>query len=169
MIANALAPHIRLGNIAVQVNGSESPLYRPHHNSMKVDGKVEAVFKALETFEVSGVDGGIAAVGWVIHHEYSGALSNRTFVKGLRLRSGNIQVGDHSVLESLFPEPRFNSWAVGEIHIVDPKILANGQRVDFQEHHVHLDNVLEPARSDCTRHRTSLPTELDFPQMATGI
>src|SRR6185437_15688116 len=55
--------------------------------------------------------------------------------------SGNIQVGDNAILESLFPESRFNGWAVGEIHVVDPKILANGKRHNF-EHSVHLDNVL---------------------------
>lgn len=140
-ITAALKPHVRLGHIAVRINGTEVPIHRPHQNLMKIDGKVEAAFKTLEVLELSGIDGGIAAIGWVLHHDYSGALSNRTLVKGLRLRSGNIQVGDHALLEHLFSEPRFNSWAVGEIHIVDPKILANGRRDNF-EHSVHLDNVL---------------------------
>jgi len=140
-ITAALKPHVRLGHIAVRIKGTEDPIHRPHQNWMKVDGKVEAAFKTLEILELSGIDGSIAAVGWVLHHDYSGALSNRTLVKGLRLRSGNVQVGDHAVLENLFSEPRFNSWAVGEIHIVDPKILANGRRDNF-EHSVHLDNVL---------------------------
>jgi hypothetical protein len=114
---------------------------------------VEAAFKTPEILKLSGVDGAIAAIGWVLHHDYSGALSNRTLVKGLRLRSGNVQVGDHALLENLFPEPRFNSWAVGEIHIVDPKILANGRRDHF-EHSVHLDNVLNqlaPTARDIAR------------------
>jgi molecular chaperone HtpG len=140
-IANALKPHVRLGNIAVRVNGTESPLHRPHQNSIKVDGKVEAAFQSLQTLTLSGIDGGIAAIGWVLHHDYGGALSNRTLVKGLRMRSGNVQVGDHALMENLFPESRFNSWAVGEIHIVDPKILANGRRDNF-EHTAHFDNVL---------------------------
>jgi hypothetical protein len=140
-ITAALQPHVRLGHIAVRINGTEDPLYRPHQNLMKIDGKVEAAFKTPEILELPGMDGGIAAIGWVLHHDYSGALSNRTLVKGLRLRSGNVQVGDHALLENLFSEARFNSWAVGEIHIVDPKILANGRRDNF-EHSVHLDNVL---------------------------
>ena len=140
-IMAALKPHVRLGHIAVRINGTEDPIHRPHQNWMKIDGKVEAAFKTLQILELSGIDGGIAAIGWVLHHDYSGALSNRTIVKGLRLRSGNVQVGDHALLENLFSEPRFNSWAVGEIHILDPKILANGRRDNF-EHSVHLDNVL---------------------------
>ena len=152
-ITTALTPHVRLGHIVVRINGTEVPIHRPHKNSMKVDDKVEATFKTLEILELPGIDGGIAAIGWVLHHEYSGTLSNRTLVKGLRLRSGNVQVGDHTLLESLFSEPRFNSWAVGEMHIVDPKILANGRRDSF-EHSVHLDNVLNqlaPTARDIAR------------------
>jgi molecular chaperone HtpG len=140
-ITAALKPHVSLGHISVIINNAERPLYRPHEDCMKVDGNVEAKFKTLEILEMTGVDSGVAAIAWVLHHEYSGALPNRALVKGLRLRSGNIQIGDHALLDSLFPEPRFNSWAVGEIHFVDPKILANGRRDNF-EHSVHFDNVL---------------------------
>jgi len=140
-ITAALKPHVQLGNVAIYINNAAEPVYRPHLDSIKVDGKIEARFNALEILELSGVDGGIAAIGWVLHHDYNGALSNSTLVKGLRLRSGNIQVGDNAILESLFPESRFNGWAVGEIHVVDPKILANGKRHNF-EHSINLDNVL---------------------------
>jgi molecular chaperone HtpG len=140
-ITAALKPHVRLGHISVFVNDSDTSLYRPHEDCMRVDGKVEARFSALDVVEISGVDSGVAAIGWVLHHEYSGALPNRALVKGFRMRVGNIQVGDHALLEGLFPEPRFNSWAVGEIHVIDPKILANGRRDNF-EHSVHFDNVL---------------------------
>ncbi|MBL8199670.1 MAG: hypothetical protein JNK40_01745 [Chromatiales bacterium] len=140
-ITAALKPHVSLGHIVVVINDAERPLYRPHEDCMNVDGKVEAKFRTLEVLEMTGTDSGVAAIAWVLHHEYSGALPNRALVKGLRLRSGNVQVGDHALLDGLFPEPRFNSWAVGEIHIIDPRILANGRRDNF-EHSVHLDNVL---------------------------
>lgn len=140
-IVAALKPHVRLGHVSIIVNESEQPCYRPHLDKIKVDGKLEARFDSVEIVELTGIDGGVSAIAWVLHHEYSGALPSKALVKGLRLRSGNIQVGDHSLLEDLFPEPRFNSWAVGEVHIVDPKVLANGRRDNF-EHSVHFDNVL---------------------------
>jgi molecular chaperone HtpG len=140
-ITAALKLHVSLGHIAVIINDAERSLYRPHKDRIEVDGKVKAKFNTLEILEMTGVDSGVAAIAWVLHHEYSGALPNRALVQGLRLRSGNIQIGDHALLESLFPESRFNSWAVGEIHIFDRKILANGRRDNF-EHSVHLDNVL---------------------------
>lgn len=153
-ITAALEPHVRLGNVKVMINSADAPLYRPHLDLIKVDGKVEAAFKRMEVIEFSGVDGNVAAIGWVLHHDYLGALANRTLVKGLRLRSGNIQVGDPAMLEDLFPETRFNSWAVGEVHIIDPKILPNGRRDNF-EHSVHLDNVLNqlaPVAREIARH-----------------
>ena len=140
-IVTALKPHVRLGHTSVFINDSRRPLHRPHANHMIVDGKAETNFKTLEIRELTGIDGGVAAIAWVLHHEYGGAFSTKALVKGFRLRSGNIQVGDHVLLDSLFPEPRFNSWAVGEVHIVDPKILANGRRDNF-EHSIHFDNIL---------------------------
>ena len=52
-----------------------------------------------------------------------------------------MQVGDNNLLEELFPETRFNSWSVGEIHIIDRRIIPNGRRDHFQPN-VHFNNVL---------------------------
>ena len=52
-------------------------------------------------------------------------------VKGFRTRAGNIQVGDENILSEIFTEKRFNSWAVGEAHILDKKIQPNGRRDNF--------------------------------------
>jgi len=126
---------------------------RPHRNLIKVDGTVEATFRDLEIKELAGVDVGVAAVAWILHHEYAGALRQKALVKGIRLRTGNVQVGDSNLVEDLFPEPRFNSWAVCEVHVLDPKILPNGRRDNF-EHNVHIDNVfnqLAPIARDIAR------------------
>jgi molecular chaperone HtpG len=41
----------------------------------------------------------------------------------------------------MFPEPRFNSWAVGEVHVIDSKVLPNGRRDHFEQS-THFDNLL---------------------------
>jgi hypothetical protein len=61
--------------------------------------------------------------------------------KGLRMRTGNMQVGGYSLLEELFPEPRFNGWAVGEVHVIDKRLIPNGRRGNFDQN-VHLDNLI---------------------------
>ena len=113
--------------------------FRPHRNSFDISGGVDR-FSELQPIKIPGTDGGTAAIGWILHHGYQGALQSSS-VKGLRLRSGNIQVGGSNILEDLFTEARFNSWCVGEIHIIDKRIIPNGRR-DHDEHNVHYTNLV---------------------------
>ncbi|MGH2550233.1 MAG: hypothetical protein ACRDHN_12635 [Thermomicrobiales bacterium] len=112
----------------------------------------------MEIVEVPGIDGGIAAIAWVLHHDYEGAVPSSAGLKGLRMRAGNVQIGDHTLLEEIFPEPRFNVWSVGEVHVIDKRIVPNGRRDHFeQNNHLHnLVNHLTPtARGIARRCRTN--------------
>jgi molecular chaperone HtpG len=140
-ISRALAPRAKLGEIEIWLPGLAKPVYRPYRDYIEVGGGKTDRFRELEMLTVPGMDGGVAAIGWVLHHGYSGALPGRTLQKGLRLRLGDIQVGDERLLEEVFSEPRFNSWCVGELHILDTRIVPNGRRDDF-EHNTHYLNVL---------------------------
>jgi len=157
-ISATLDPHILLGNLHLAISGIEGPITRPHRDRFAVGDETYDAFTALEPIEVPGVDGGVAAVGWLLHHGYTGAIPMQAGVKGLRFRVGNIQVGEANLLEELFPEPRFNAWAVGEIHILDRRIVPNGRRDHFQPN-VHFNNVLNhlaPSVRDIARRcRTS--------------
>lgn len=140
-IAAALRSHVRLGDLEVRINGAEQPLFRPHRNRIEVgEGQFDKVSE-LEIRELTGVDGGTGAIAWIVHHGYSGALPIKALVKGIRFRAGNMQVGDNNLLEELFPEPRFNGWAIGEIHVLDPKVIPNGRRDHFEQS-VHYDNLI---------------------------
>jgi len=81
------------------------------------------VSRSLRSKRWTDIDGNLAAIAWVVHHGYYGALPMKALVKGLRLRSGNVQVGDHALLESMFTETRFNGWAIGEVHVIDKKVM----------------------------------------------
>jgi hypothetical protein len=140
-IVVALRPHVRLGDLDIRLNGSEQPLFRPHRNRVEVsEGQFDKVSE-LEIRELTGVDGGTGAIAWVLHHGYLGAFPARALVKGIRFRAANMQVGDNNLLEELFPEPRFNGWAIGEIHVLDPKVVPNGRRDHFEQS-VHYDNLI---------------------------
>lgn len=157
-ITEALSRHFHLGALDIYVNGAEEPLYKPHRDSFSFEDKASINFDDLTIVEVPGIDGSVAAVGWVLHHEYEGAVPNGTSVKGLRLRAGNVQVGDHTLLEELFPEPRFNVWSVGEVHVIDRRIVPNGRRDHFEQNaHFHnlLNHFTPVARDIARRCRTS--------------
>ena len=140
-ISEALEQRVRLGQLEIYINAQEQPLYRPHANRIELGKSVYDKYFDLELHEIPGVDGNAAAIVWVLHHGYYGALPNAALIKGLRFRIGNIQVGDNILLEEFFPEPRFNAWAVGEIHILDNRVVPNGRRDHFEQN-IHFDNVL---------------------------
>ncbi|MER9764003.1 hypothetical protein [Mesorhizobium sp. M0138] len=112
----------------------------------------------LEVTEIPGIDAEVAAVARVLHHDYEAAIPPRNARKGLRLRAGNVQVGDHALLEELYPEPRFNAWSVGEVHVIDRAIVPNGRRDHFEQNaHYHnlLNHLTATARNIARRCRTS--------------
>lgn len=156
-IADTLASSLDLGNLAIVLNESE-PLRRPFGDVLPVDGGRALRLREVAFVEIPSVDGGIAAVGWVAHHDYEGAIHASTQVRGLRVRAGDVQIGEAGVLADIFPEQRFDAWTVGEIHILDPRIMPNGRRDDF-ERNVHLANLknhLAPLGRDvANRCRTS--------------
>lgn len=94
-----------------------------------------------------------AAIGWVLHHGYSGAIPQSNLVKGFRLRVGDIQVGDYSLLEDLFTEPEFNGWSVAEVHVLDSRIVPNGRRDHFEQntHYNNLLNQIAPYARDISK------------------
>ncbi len=152
-LEETLSRHVDLGNLDIRVGDAMEPVYRPHRDIYGVDGKRKVKFDSLSFVEIPGIDCDVAGVAWVLHHEYEGAVPTATLSKGLRLRTGNIQVGNHVVLEDLFSEPRFNSWSVGEVHVIDRRIVPNGRRDDFEQN-AHLDNLLNylaPTARDIAR------------------
>ena len=157
-ITTALSRHMDTGTLLIHINGAAEPIYRPHRDRIACDDKRQVAFESVDVVELGGIDGNVAAVAWVLHHEYEGALPAGTMVKGLRLRSGNIQVGGYALLEDLFPETRFNAWTVGEVHMLDSRIVPNGRRDHFEQnaHYNNLLNHLLPtARAIARRCRAS--------------
>ena len=157
-IGKHLAEHVQLGNLQITVTGLQKPITRPHGAGIPLVGGEFDPFREMDLITVPGVDGGVAAVGWIVHHGYTGALPASCGVRGLRLRVGNIQVGDERLLEEIFPESRFNGWSVGEIHVLDSRVTPNGRRDHFEQntHYQNLLTHLSPAAREIARRcRTS--------------
>jgi molecular chaperone HtpG len=136
---------VRLGDLHLSINGA-APLERPLADSFKVSDTVTDSWDELELLTLTDLNGGVAAKGWVLHHGYRGSITVRSQIAGLRLRVGNVQIGDENLLEEIFPETRFNGWSVGEIHVIDPRIVPNARRDHFEQN-VHFSNLtaqLEP-------------------------
>jgi molecular chaperone HtpG len=152
-ITGKLKSRISLGDVFIYLNGDKSPIYRPHRNEFEVRKGVVDQFTDVDFFELKTADDRLAAIGWILDHGYQGAIDRNVLIKGLRLRMGNMQVGESNLLDDLFPEPRFNSWVVGEIHVLDERILPNGRRDHFEQNVPFNDlrNQLGPTARQLSR------------------
>jgi hypothetical protein len=139
-ITSALSDLVILSDIRIYIHGIEEPVYRPHRSEIKVKGTAYDQFTRVEIHQIPDMDGNIGAVAWFLDHGYKGAIPISQ-IRGVRLRSGNIQVGGHDLLQDLFAEVRFNSWIVGEVHTIDSRIIPNGRR-DHYEQNVHFNNLI---------------------------
>jgi Histidine kinase-, DNA gyrase B-, and HSP90-like ATPase len=140
-----LRERVNLGTIHIYFEDNGEPLFRPHQHMFNARKSVQDHFTDVQFYKIPGQDGELAAVGWVLDHGYLGAIDAAAAIKGLRLRSGNMQVGESNVLDELFVEPRFNSWVVGEFHVIDDRILPNGRRDHFEQN-VHFGNLVSQLR-----------------------
>ena len=145
-ITRLLAPYGRAGiSYNIHINGSEAPVYRPFGDEVEYSDTKKAALRNLKYFEIECIDDGIAAVGWLIHHDYRGAIPTAQGVRGLRARVGNIQIGHDRLFHEVFPEDRFCSWMIGEVHVLDTRVVPNGRRDEF-ESNAHLDNIIAHLR-----------------------
>ena len=135
----------------VILDGEVSPVTRRFPELIRFSEDRMDSFTELEEVEVPSLDrSGNAAIGWIAHSSYLGAIPKQLGIRGLRARVGNIQIGDETIFDTFFPEERFNRWCVGEIHILDPRILPNGRR-DFFEPGPHVRNLENHLRTIARR------------------
>jgi len=80
----------------------------------------------------------LSAVLWYAKTNFYGTIIDNS-IKGIRLRQGNILIGDKSSCNSLFKEERFNGWLIGEIYVIDSEIIANSRRDGFEKNSAYYD------------------------------
>ena len=138
-------------SVRVVVNGQSEPITRPFGPDIRLSATRRDDFTDFERIAVPALaTDGHSAIGWVAHSSYQGAIQGRAGIRGLRMRAGNIQVGDERVCDPLFPETRFNRWCVGEIHVVDSRLVPNARR-DYFEAGPHTRNLENHLRAVCRR------------------
>ena len=74
----------------------------------------------------------LTAIGWLAKTNYMGSIYDKA-VKGIRLRKGNILIGDHQTLNVVFKDARFNGWSIGEIFAIDKLLVPNARRDNFEK------------------------------------
>ena len=140
-IRDFLSTHAEHFVLDVFIDGTDKPIERPFGEAIPLTDSYAAPFERLEKRLIPQIDGDDpAAILWLAHTPYAGSIPRRLGVRGLRARAGNIQIGSDDIFSHLFLETRFNGWCVGEVHIIDSRIVPNARR-DYFEPSPHLRNL----------------------------
>lgn len=126
-------------NIVVQFGTTVQAIYKPYKDNVLVD-KGKNIYDAIQDIEIVRIahpNGTMAAVGWLAKTNYMGSIYDKT-VKGIRLRKGNILVGDHQTLNVAFKDARFNGWSMGEIYATDKDLIPNARRDNFEKNQAYF-------------------------------
>lgn len=117
----------------IRVNGNQ--IKKPYNEIIKDDnGQEKDKIEDLDIREFKDKDGKLLAWGWVGRCENSEQIPKKNNpMRGIRIRSGNIQIGNDEVLRDFFSEPRGVYYFVGEIFIVSKNLIPNSQRDYFNE------------------------------------
>jgi hypothetical protein len=119
---------------------SEEQLFKLNRDSFLANKqrKIWDSLKGIYIDKFISSNGKVLAVYWYGLTNRLGSILNDG-IKGLRMRKGNILVGDKRTLDSVFKEGRFNGWFQGEIFVIDNNIIPNARRDDFELNQSYLE------------------------------
>ncbi len=108
-------------------------VYKPYKNAQDISlrsGMAKDDISGISFFDVAWDDTALA-YGWYADTEFLGTIADDSF-SGIRVRLGNILIGDSKTLSQYFKESRFNGWVLGELYIVSKDLIPNARRDDFE-------------------------------------
>lgn len=119
-------------------NRELEPVYKPNRHRYHSDRnkKKNDEIHSLRTFRVE-IEGELYALGWYGECSWLGSLSEHE-ISGIRVRKGNILIGDNRTLNPIFKESRFNGWTQGELFVTTDKLIPNARRDDFEQNDAYF-------------------------------
>ena len=114
-------------------------LYKPYRDTF-ISDRVKRNADMIRDVDVQVFKRGeeLSAIIWYAKTNYFGTIIDNS-IKGIRVRQGNILIGDKGSCNHLFKEDRFNGWMIGELHIIDQEIIANSRRDGFEKNTAYYE------------------------------
>lgn len=140
--------HYRKYNVVL--NGER--IFKPYKDKVKITKGGFDKITGIQFIDLCDENGKLTAYGWYgEREELLGSIIRGDDSSGIRVRVGNIMIGDDHLLDSCFREPRFNSYAVGEVHIESDGLIPNSRRDDF------IDNATKNIFYNAVEKKIGLP------------
>lgn len=138
---------------------NDEQIFKPYKDRICIGKSVTDKISDVDFIEL-GNGSGILAYGWVANLQLLGMIDGSENIDGMRIRIGNILIGDKDNLSEFFKERRFNSYLAGEIHIVDSRLVPNSRRDDFE------DNGVKDELYDCFIKEIGIPLSRRIREMS---
>ena len=114
----------------IYINGEQ--IFKPYSDLIMLRGDKKDKIRSIEFVELKNLYSSLA-FGWTAELNLLGSIHSSSLMEGLRVRCGNILIGDKSLLSDFFRERRFNNYLLGELHVVDCGLIPNSRRDDFED------------------------------------
>ena len=139
--------HYRSYNIIL--NGDK--VNKGYKDKIKSTKKAADHIDKVKLFDLEVEDKPVAYGWYGERRDFLGGIAKGDNPSGIRVRVGNILLGDQHLLDGCFREARFNSYLVGEIHVDHPALIPNSRRDDF------VDNEMKTRFFDAIEREIGLP------------
>ena len=100
----------------------------------------QEIIYEIEKFIIKSHEQKTLALGWYAKGEWKGTITDPN-IRGLRIRMGNIQIGNEDTLDFVFKQPRFNGWCQGEIFAVSDELIPNARRDNFEQNSAYFELI----------------------------
>jgi molecular chaperone HtpG len=115
----------------IYLNGEQ--VFRPYEDGVTISNDRKDRIKDVECFEFLDNKGSSLALGWYAKTNFMASLPSQVSMRGIRVRQGNMEIGDEYFLADMYTERRFATWNIGEIHIWNHNLKPNSRRDGFEQ------------------------------------
>lgn len=159
-------------NVYLEYGTKSTPIYKPYKDEFVVDkGKnLTDTVQDITILKIPNDSNNLTAIGWLAKTNYMGSIYDKS-VKGIRLRKGNILIGDSQTLNVVFKDARFNGWSIGEIFAIDKLLVPNARRDNFEKNPAYFalfeqlmtiaTGVTKDIRAASLKRNTTLSSAID--------
>ncbi len=110
---------------------NDEQIFKKYRSRFLVGGKVDDEVRELAFRDFYDENDQLLAWMWVGLSSLKRQIKPENKQRGLRLRKGNIQIGESGTLRKLFKDARGNEYFIGEVFAVHPELIPNARRDYF--------------------------------------
>jgi molecular chaperone HtpG len=128
--------NIAIDEYSIKFDGES--IYKDYKPSIETS-KGEDTITGIYFYDFKDDNDNLIAWLWFGISKFQAVLKKKCKERGIRLRKGNLQIGNEDALQKLFNEDRGQHYFIGEVFAVDKELIPNSQRDYFNENEVRVE------------------------------